>query len=1392
MSKVFKAIGNAVSGVVKAVVNVVSAVVKAVVNVVASVVSFIAQPFMGLLGGMPNMPDAASMAREQQGVLIPREGSDEQIPIVYGYRKLAGVTTFAETGSSNNKFLYVVYVFSEGIVEGLREVFIDDWQLPVNLTANLNAGQVVDVPGPASATNRYGGRVRMIWNPGVYYANPASSTVGQYLKTNIFAESPSFTNQMNFNGLATLAVRYEWKEIKTQADSDTNPFGGGIPKVQICLMGRRIAALDANAINFTYEAAPVRYSTNPAEILLDYLRNPRYGKGLANDDIDWESWVRSANKCNTTVNYVTGQSFAGPILTCNYCVNTSQTIFANVKTLLMGFRAYMPYVQGKYKLRIEDAGNEFDILSGVATVVMTATTKPYLKNQFTGNVCDVVGNITYTGIDKTSKYTSYSVTYVDPDQKWANQEVIYPEGEAERQAYINQDGGRENPGSATFPTLTNYAIAKDMARLLFLKSRRQETLSLTVSSEGLELEPGDNIRVEGNILNFNTGSLIVPWRVVSVKINDNMTVDLGLVKNPDDIYPHARYNEEDTVDPVYVPKGSDIYYPSSENRGDPIGLVPPRSAPFPAVVPPNLPPQVPPPPYVPPAVYVPPAPEIGPAPPVITPSPPASPTPVPVIPPAPFTANLSLKSSKATLITGNTYSYNLVFTQPSDGLYSYSIFYWRLNAYSPWQEIRVTTLPGSGGDIPVSFTCTFGLFDFYVRSYASDGRASNRVVQGQVVFRQNTAEQFGLSGIAGVVSVQTVTDGWAVPASAVATAPRYNDIIYDFAIIPQTSSGLPLVRRKVFVRWTQIQDTLNQTPNDLISGIRVYYKNSAETYYAYEDIIFDNITGYTPYNQTSVNLIGDFGARYGGSEQYDFTVKLLYKNGGNATKYLPPGRGPVESFIGNFTGYIIYGTNSTAAKVNYLDIPANFSILTVDQAPQGPKAGSEIIPSIKAMSSDYTKNILRWEFEKPVSTKFTGFKIRMREIVPGTDPGFTTFEVGAVLNEVTLTIFHTITDGGFRLNTFYDWVVTAQYWDPVTATTLDSDNSLVCRANVPLNAFQIYGNQLVNSVFNWTTQNTKTALNALDAPFAGVPTPGLKTWVKKQLSKEPSAGQPPSFYRDGYYGVYNYSGGAGGGPTDARATINPGTTPVVTNWKLSTYYTLTFTTPNDTFTNIIVYRRVYNADSATRLANTAGIAKYNGLGAWEKITIPRTSITKSGGVYTLNLRGPLSPALFDNKYEINAGTTLYQKIYGPDGNWPQYGSGIVINSVYPYWGVGNGGGTYKNIVEFLFSIEDAGVVSDKAARVTDFDVPFTLGSYTFESDGFISGNVSKLNVVNVSDYNTFVAGYKRNINEALTGINLNQLVLIGGTTVPYSNVSFYNTPSVNWIRLQGPDGVTVY
>lgn len=553
MSGVVKTIKKVVKGVVKAVVG----VVKAVVNVVSSIINFVAQPFLGLLGGAPNIPDAAQEAERQQGVLITRQGSTVQIPIVYGYRQVGGTVTFAETGADNNRYLWVAYVLSEGTVEGLHQLFIDDNPLPDDIIPLLNNGQTVDV-----GTGKYKDRLKLQFSHGIFNSSPSSSTMGTH---SILKDAPSWKSTMVYNGVAVLFARYEWKKIETQEDADANPYTGNIPNIKATILGKKIASLTiSNPDSYSYDSAPTRYSTNPAEVLLDYLRNPRYGKGLKNTDIDWDSFKTAAAKCNQTVEHVSGIN--GKILTCNAVVDTGQTLFANVKNLLMGFRAYMPYSQGTYKLKIEDAGNATDITSGVATIVQTF------------NEDNIQGAVTFSAVERTSKYNQVQINYVDPDKKFSVESVIYPETDSERQTYIDKDGGRVNKLEATFPTITNYAMAKDFARLLFNKSRFQESVSFTASSQALELEVGDNIYIQSKMLNFGS----TPFRVISMRINNDMTVDLGCIRNDDSIYPHTRAGEEDIVLPPYIPRGATISYPITIG-GDPVGLVPPTNAPVPIV-----------------------------------------------------------------------------------------------------------------------------------------------------------------------------------------------------------------------------------------------------------------------------------------------------------------------------------------------------------------------------------------------------------------------------------------------------------------------------------------------------------------------------------------------------------------------------------------------------------------------------------------------------------------------------------------------------------------------------------------------------------------------------------------------------------------------------------------
>ena len=891
---------KAVKGVVKAVGSVVSGVIKAVGSVVSAVVNFVASPFMGLFGA-PDIPNDSSEAQRQQGILIQQTGSNVHVPVVYGYRKLGGAVTFAETGADSNKYLWVVYTFAEGAVEGLREVIIDDTQLDASVIAPLNAGQGIEI-----TTGKYAGRVRLQFFQGTYFNNPANSPVGGYAITK---ESPSWKSTMAHNGLATLFARYEWKEIKTQDDADNNPFTGNIPQVQICLLGKKVASLiNSDTENYTYGGSGYteRYSTNPAEILLDYLRNPRYGKGLSNAEIDWDSFRKAAVKCNQTVTYVSGVQ--GPILTTNIVLDTSSTIFNNVKVLLSNFRGYLPYVQGKYKLKIEDAGNETDILSGAANIVKT----------FNRN--NIMGNITYTGIDRGSKYNQVVVRYVDPDQKWSVQEVVFPEQEAFRLFLQLSDGGRENKAEITFPGLTNYAIAKDMARLILEKSRYQDAIQFQGDSSCFELEPGDNVYIDANILKFGTDPLqqAIPWRIVSIKLNNNYTFDIGCVRNPDFMYPHVRVGEIDVVLPPYIPKGAEIYYPG--NKRIPVGLTPPTSADFPRNEDSGRPI------IEDPIVNPPPTdgrnPTDGGG--VGAPDGPVNEggginTPPPK--PAPIQELTDFISIDNYVVSGNAttgFWLQLVYKQPNNALFDSVDFYYKRSIASEtrWDTINVPYKPGAGQDIVATLKPLLGGFTYIVKSRVKYSTGESSKFAGTV----NIPIVAGGTGNP-VDYQETVTGGWLVN-----TEPpplTYNNVF-------KSIDGRPIVAsnpRRINV--TVTQDINNYPINGKIAGVDIYYKPSANTYWTKQPIDFVAYSEGQPYTFEFPATLGAAGT----TDKYDWVFRFRYTDGKQSTKQYRVMGTDVQTNTLSETNFNIF-TSAQAIAQGQEDVSA-YELLTTDDAPAG-------------------------------------------------------------------------------------------------------------------------------------------------------------------------------------------------------------------------------------------------------------------------------------------------------------------------------------------------------------------------------------------------------------------------------------------------------------------------
>jgi len=265
------------------------------------------------------------------------------------------------------------------------------------------------------------------------------------------------------------------------------------------------------------------------------MTNPRYGVGLALNEIDHEAFKIAANKYEQRVTYSNNAS--GRALTCNAVLQSNASCFDNVRTLLSGSRGIMPYIQGKYKLKVEDGGHPTDITS-------TTFTSAY---DITNDV--IIGGITMSGERKESKYNQVKVNYIDPDKQFSNQQIIfYREGDLEK------DNNEPLIGEFTFHTITSDSIANDLAQMIYDKSRQGRQINFTATQELLNVEVGDIIRVTDTILDLSTHA----FRVINMRLQYDGSVQIDAVEHIATFYPYTplQYNIELPA-PIFQP---DVYY----------------------------------------------------------------------------------------------------------------------------------------------------------------------------------------------------------------------------------------------------------------------------------------------------------------------------------------------------------------------------------------------------------------------------------------------------------------------------------------------------------------------------------------------------------------------------------------------------------------------------------------------------------------------------------------------------------------------------------------------------------------------------------------------------------------------------------------------------------------
>ncbi len=239
-------------------------IVDAVVNVVSS--------FIGWLIPVPDMPDFDT-PEEEKGVLLNKQSNNAQIPIVYGRRQIGITRVFVESSGTDNKYLYMAGVLCEGEIEEVEQIFIDDKR--VFFDGALDHGVTREVSSLDSN----------------FYKNNASNIQIQAFNgkdtqsaSSILTNSTNWSSNHKLSGVAYLAFRFTW---------DKDAFSN-IPQVRVTLKGKKV---------FDPRDSSTKWTPNSALVLLDYLRNTRYGKGLPDSafETNFASFQTVATEADTLI-----------------------------------------------------------------------------------------------------------------------------------------------------------------------------------------------------------------------------------------------------------------------------------------------------------------------------------------------------------------------------------------------------------------------------------------------------------------------------------------------------------------------------------------------------------------------------------------------------------------------------------------------------------------------------------------------------------------------------------------------------------------------------------------------------------------------------------------------------------------------------------------------------------------------------------------------------------------------------------------------------------------------------------------------------------------------------------------------------------------------------------
>ena len=513
-----------INDIVDSIVDIVDDVVDIVVDVVDTAI--------GWLVPQPDIPEFGDNFAEQQakGVLVNKFTANGHIPIVYGTRKVGGNVVFLETSGTDNQYLYMAVVLSEGEINGVTSLFVNDNQ--VTLSGTLTDGTQRTV---ASSDVNFFDESSLITVEAHFGTD--SQTASTLLST-----LTSWTSNHRLRGLAYLAIRFEWNADKF----------GSLPQVQAIVQGRKVynpnldGTLTGGSGSHRADTSTTwEYSDNPILQLLDYLRNERFGMGIPNSyfDSNFADWQTATDVCDTNITPFSGASQID-LMDSHTVVDTSVKAIDNVKNFVRGSRSYLNFSGGKYNILVESTGS--------ASITLTED--------------NIIGGISIQSKNKNSRYNRVIVNFINPDKNFQSDTAQFPPVDETGLASADQhatmktaDGGLLLEGRFDFSMFTSPYQAQEMAEIILRRSRTSLDVSLKADATAMDLAIGDLV----NITHATPAFSAKPFRVQGMTINTDHSVNLQCTEHQDSFYTFGTQQEVATIPDTTLPNPFSVLPPAS-------------------------------------------------------------------------------------------------------------------------------------------------------------------------------------------------------------------------------------------------------------------------------------------------------------------------------------------------------------------------------------------------------------------------------------------------------------------------------------------------------------------------------------------------------------------------------------------------------------------------------------------------------------------------------------------------------------------------------------------------------------------------------------------------------------------------------------------------------------